>query len=96
MCYPSEQSISSYEASKVNPAIVAKPGIYGTGKGTTARILEALKGTTFETRMTASQIAEKIDVSARQLSKRLSELENKFKVSVVNGTGSKLLEYYAA
>lgn len=75
MCYPSEQTISSYEASKTDPEFIAaslKPGIYGTGKGTTAKI----KGF-FDARYadySVKSIANVIGVDSRQLSKRLAEL----------------------
>lgn len=80
MCYPSEQSISSYEAFKA-PMIFAKPAVFGTGKGTTARILDVL-ATTPEGALTTKQIGEALSLPARQLNKRLREQELKGKVFV--------------
>jgi hypothetical protein len=56
------------------------PGSFATGKGTTARIvtfLENARGIKF----TAKQIADGLNLPARQLSKRLRELERSAKVS---------------
>ena len=88
MCFGQTQTMNDRSsASGVNSvsiqATVKPPKGYGTGKGTTARILQVLDGTTFDTKMTSTQIGDRIGVPSRQLSKRLSELEKKNKVATV-------------
>lgn len=90
MCFGEQHSISSSLA-----AAFKTPGQYATGKGTSARILEVLAGVPIHGAMTAAEIGDKLGLPGRQLSKRLKELEDKYKLRIkLNNPADNKLRYY--